>query len=117
MMKNRLFAFPFLAWSAVSFAQETTMPPHPMSMDRGMTTPNEEMPQALRAIVRKVDQNGARVMLSHDPLPQMHMSGMTMYFSVSAPNQLKTLKPGMKVWVSFSKRGEQVIVEKITAAE
>lgn len=56
-------------------------------------------------------------MLSHAPVPSLHMSAMTMYFPVQDPAQLQGLKPGMKVRVVFAEGEGQVEVERIEAGE
>lgn len=81
------------------------------------TVPAESAAPAVPALVRKVDIAKARVMLTHAPVPSLHMSAMTMYFPVKDPAQLQGLKPGMKVRVVFSEREGRVEVAGIRAEE
>ena len=79
--------------------------------------PDQTAAPAVPALVRKVDQAKARVMLTHAPVPSLHMSAMTMYFPVKDPAQLQGLQPGMKVQVVFGERGGGIEVEGIRAEE
>lgn len=117
MKKKMYFALPLLAWSLTTFAQGMPMPPHPMPMEMGTPAPAPEADQAVDAMVRKVDRKGARVMLSHDPVPRLHMTAMTMYFPVRDPSQLQGLKPAMKVKVVFAEQDGQTVVVHIAPAE
>lgn len=122
-LKNLLLPLALLPLTVLQ-AQEMPMDHSaaPMGMSpipiAGQSTVSPASPApAVPALVRKVDIPKARVMLSHAPVPSLHMSAMTMYFPVQDPAQLQGLKPGMKVRVVFAEGDGRIEVERIEAGE
>lgn len=55
------------------------------------------------AVVRKVDAANGKVTLSHGPLQNLKMPGMTMAFRVANPAWLEQMKPGDKIRIAVDK--------------
>ncbi|QWT45452.1 copper-binding protein [Azospira inquinata] len=115
-----LVLLPFTALQAQEMSMDHSAAPmgmSPIPIAGQGTVPAESEAPAIPALIRKVDIAKARVMLTHAPVPSLHMSAMTMYFPVKDPAQLQGLKPGMKVQVVFSEREGRVEVAGIRAEE
>lgn len=90
-----LFAAAAITLSAPTMAADEHDHNHATS-----STTAAELP-LVDAIVRKVDLANNKVMLSHGPIPNLNMAGMTMSFPVKDASWLQDLKPATKVRVAI----------------
>jgi Cu(I)/Ag(I) efflux system periplasmic protein CusF len=67
--------------------------------------------------VRKVDVEGAKVTIRHEPITNLDMPAMTMVFRASKPEQLKGLKVGDKVRFHAESNAGNYTVTQIEAAK
>ena len=67
--------------------------------------------------VRKVDKDGHRITINHEPLENLNMPAMTMVFRVKEPAMLDQVKAGDKVKFQAEKIGGAFTVTKIEPAK
>lgn len=99
-------AAPALGQSTDHSAHHTAQAPAPADA-AAMTT----------AEVRKVDKDGGKLTLKHDPIPNLDMPAMTMVFRVKDPAMLDQVKAGDKVRFAADRVGGQFTVIKIEAVK
>lgn len=84
--------------------------------DHSVAAPaGDELPW-VDAIVRKIDVAGGKLMLSHGPIPNLNMAGMTMSFRVRDMALLEQLKPADKVRVAIDDLDGKLTVMKLERA-
>lgn len=66
-----------------------------------------------RATVVAVDLQSQRVLLSHGPIPSLHMGPMTMEFSVPDAKLLKRLKKGSKLRFTAVQQNDDYIITQL----
>ncbi|GGD12358.1 copper-binding protein [Halopseudomonas salina] len=67
--------------------------------------------------IRKIDQESGRVTLSHGPIENLQMPGMTMMFQVMPVEQLEELEAGDKVRFRAVQDNGKLLVTEIEKAE
>ncbi len=72
----------------------------------------QEQSAAVQAVgvVKAVDQARGVVTITHEPIPSLGWSAMTMDFMVDKPALYKKLMPGKKVHFQFRERGEDYLL-------
>jgi Cu(I)/Ag(I) efflux system protein CusF len=68
------------------------------------------------AVVKKIDPSGTQVTLTHGPIENLGMMGMTMPFRVKEPGLLKDAKPGDKLRVRIEDVDGKLTVVKVVPA-
>ena len=69
------------------------------------------------AEVRRVDTNTGKVTLSHGPLKNLGMPGMTMGFPVANREQLKGIATGDRVTATIAKVNDDYVVTRLESSK
>ena len=72
-----------------------------------------ESSDTVAAQVRRIDAGAGKVTLSHGPLKNLGMPGMTMGFPVVDPGQLEGLSAGDRVTATIAKRDGDYVVTRL----
>ena len=113
-MKRVLMVAAVIVFVAAAFAQSGGM--------KGMEMKDMPMKKAQgnagethkgKGVVKSVDAGKGTVSLSHDPIPSLNWSAMTMTFKAKDKAMLEKVKPGAKVEFSFIQSGKDYVVTDI----
>ncbi|MDD5250312.1 MAG: copper-binding protein [Rhodocyclaceae bacterium] len=68
-------------------------------------------------VVKKIDKAGSMLTLTHGPLENLGMPGMTMAFKVQVPGAVERLKVGDKVRFLADYVGGEIVIVRLEAAK
>ena len=97
------------SWASLSLAAESANAPSesPVAASQGAAT---------RAEVKKIDAEQGKITLKHGPIDNLGMSGMTMVFRVTSPEQLAAVKVGDAVSFGTISQGGNIVITELSAA-
>lgn len=101
--------------SLIPVAQAADHEHHHMDAMPAATTP-ASVPLT-DGVVKKIDKAGGKLTLTHGPIENLGMPGMTMAFKVKAPATADSLKVGDKVRFLADYVGGEVVIVRLEAAK
>ena len=111
-MKKAYFFALLLAGISISGMAEDMSGMDMKGMDmKGMNqSGNKAQSYRTTGIIKKLDKQGRRVTIAHQPVEALGWPAMTMTFSVEDSNLLGKLRPGERIGFEFIKRGNGYLI-------